>query len=110
MEKIITYCGQNMKVGCDEKCQKAWGINTRPKIQLSNDEDDYAYLSDDELEIAPANPGTYEGECAKPTLKTEIPNKWCIRECERCYRSKINESHLPLQLEDFSKRVFNIVK
>jgi len=108
MEKIITYFGQEAKVGCDEKCHKAWGFNNRPKEQLSEDDDDYAFLSDDELEIAPVDPGTYEGECAKPLSKTEIPNKWCVRECERCAMSKPNESHLPLQLPDFSKRMYNI--
>jgi hypothetical protein len=107
MEKIITYFGQNAKVGCDEKCHKAWGINNRPKVQLSDDEDDFVYLSDDELEIAPVDPGTYEGGHAKPTLKSEMLNKWCIRECERCSMTEINKSHLPLKLIDFSKRISN---
>ncbi len=106
MEKLITYFGQQMRVGCDEKCYKAWGINKRPKVQLSDDEDDYAFLSDSELEIAPIDPGTYEGGHPKPTLKTEIPNKWCMRECERCAHSKPGESDLPLQFDDFSKRVY----
>lgn len=107
MEKLITYFGQNTKVACDEKCHKAWGICNRPKIQLSDDEDDIAYLSDDELEIAPIDPETYEGGEAKPTLKTEIPNKWCVRECERCSMSKPGESHLPVKLKDWTKRGYN---
>ena len=78
MEKLIIYCGQVVKVSCDEKCHKAWGVNNRPKVQLSDDEDDIAYLSDDELGEAPINPETYEGGYAKPTLKTEIPNKQCV--------------------------------
>ena len=49
MEKIIQYFDQPCKVACDEKCEKAWGINNRPRVQLSDDPDDYAFLSDDEL-------------------------------------------------------------
>jgi hypothetical protein len=108
MEKQITYFGQPAKVACDENCNKAWGINNRPKIQLSEDEDDYAYLSDDELGDAPENPGTYEGGHAKPTHKSQIPNKWCVRECERCSLSSPGEYNLPPVVKDFSKRMYNI--
>lgn len=83
METIIMFCDQQAKVGCDEKCEKAWGNENRPKVQLSEDEDDYAFLSDDELGEAPIDPGTYEGGQAKPIDKKDIPNRWCIRECER---------------------------
>jgi len=107
MEKVITYFGQSAKIACDEKCHKAWGILNRPKIQLSEDKEDIAYLSDEELDIAPVNPGTYEGGDAKPTFKTEIPNKWCVRECEKCYLSNPGESHLPVKLKDWSKRLYN---
>ncbi len=107
MEELIIYLGQTAKVACDEKCHKAWGANNRPKIQLSDDEDDYAYLSDNELGIAPLNPGTYEDGVAKPIQKIGIPNKWCVRECERCVMAKPNRSYLPLSLIDFSKRIYN---
>ena len=67
IKKEINYFGQKAMICCDEKCDKAWGINSRPKIQLDeNNEDDYAYLSDDELGIAPIDPHTYEGSQAKP--------------------------------------------
>lgn len=135
MEKIITYFGQRAKIACDEKCNKAWGINNRPRVypQISKDKifglnddvhppelyieggnlpdnfdlDDYVYCSDDELGDAPVDPGTYEGGEAKPTNKSEIPNKWCVRECERCVMSEVGQSHKPLQLTDFSKRKYN---
>ena len=108
MEKIITYFGQDAKVGCDKKCNKAWGHNSRPKIEFDeNEPDDYAYLSDDEIGEAPEDPGTYEGGHAKPIDETQIPNKWCVRECERCAISKPNESHLELELPDYSKRNYN---
>ena len=35
MKKQITYCGQQVFVSCDEKCDKAWGINNRPKDRKS---------------------------------------------------------------------------
>lgn len=109
IEKEIIYYGQIAKIACDEKCEKAWGISSRPTIQLDeNDEDDYVYLSDDELGVAPVDPGTYEGGDAKPVSKEERMNKWCIRECERCCMSNPSEFYKPIELEDFSKRVYNI--
>jgi len=105
--KIITYCGQKAKIGCDEKCNKSWGLNNRPKIQISDDEDDIAWLSDDELDNAPIDPKTYEGDCAKPTCDEEKLNKWCVRECERCEMSAIGEFDKPLILTSWNKRLYN---
>lgn len=108
MEKLIQYFGQTAKVVCDEQCDKAWGINNRPTISLSDNEDDYAYRSDNELGDAPANPGTYEGGQAKPVDKLDIPNNWCVRECERCSMSSPGKFNEPLKVKDFSERVYNI--
>lgn len=108
MEKIITYFGQKCKVNCDEKCNKAWGINNRPYKQLSDNEDDIVWLSDNELNEAPEDPGTYEGGDAKPTSKDQIPNKWCVRECERCAKSSPGEWNKSLEKRDFSDRIYNM--
>lgn len=106
MEKIITYCGRSKKIACDEACHKAWGINHRPRIEFDeNDEDDYAFLADSELGEAPTDPGTYEGGDAKPISKAEIPNKWCVRECERCVMVALYEE---VQLIDFNQRQYNM--
>lgn len=86
-------------------CHKAWGINNRPKEQLSDDDDDYAFLADSELGEAPEDPGTYEGGHAKPTRAEDRLNKWCFRECERSCIAKRGEALTP---PDFSKRLFNI--
>jgi hypothetical protein len=107
-EAIITFCSQKAKVACDENCKKAWGHNSRPKVQLSDNEDDFAFLADSELGEAPADPGTYEGGHGKPLSSDGFPNKWCVRECERCVMSNPGEYDLPLVLEDFSKRSYNI--
>ncbi len=107
-EATITFFGERAKVACDRRCEKAWGTNTRPRVQLSDNEDDFAYLADDELGIAPADPGTYEGADAKPESPDEFPNRWCVRECERCSMSSPDEWLKPITLPDFSKRVFNI--
>ncbi len=107
MEKIITFCGQQAKVVCDEKCHKAWGIQDRPKIQLSEDPDDYAYLADDELPEAPVFTGNETGDEDKPVYKESIPNKWCVNECERCEISEPGKYNEPLTLRDFSKRRYN---
>ncbi len=106
-ESIITYFGQPARVNCDRNCSKAWGINNRPKVQLSADEDDYAYLSDDELGIAPIDPGTYEGGIANPLSPDEFPTKWCVRECERSNMSRPGKWNQSLPVRDFSKRMLN---
>jgi hypothetical protein len=107
MEKIITFCFQKAKVRCDEKCNKAFGISSRPFIKLSDNVDDIVRLSDDEVGEAPIDPGTYEGGDAKPIPKDKIPNKWCVRECERCSMSQPEKYNEPLNLKDWSKRVYN---
>ena len=106
LEKEIIYFGKKVKLICDGKCDKAWGGNTRPKIQLDkDDEDDYVYLSDGELGIAPEFPGTSEGGCVKPLNKEDRLNKWCCRECERSSICKDGEE---LIVSDYSVRVYNI--
>ena len=108
MQKLITYCGRKMILVCDGKCDKAWGVSSRPKIQLSDsDENDYCFLADDELEIAPENPLTYEGFDmeGKPQTNEEKMNRWCARECER---SSINDLlSVEIEIKDFSKRRYN---
>lgn len=112
LKKEIIYFGKKAVVACDGKCEKAWGINSRQKVQLDEaNEDDWCYLSDEELDIAPTDPGTYEGGDAKPVSKEERLNKWCSRECERCFLSSPGEYDKPISLTDlpnFNKRVFNI--
>jgi len=107
IQKEIIYFGKKYILYCDANCKKAWGISNRPKNQLSNDEDDYEYLSDDELGKAPVDPGTYEGEFGKPCLKSERLNKWCARECERSDMVEIDKID-SIKLIDFSKRIKNI--
>jgi hypothetical protein len=104
IKKEITFFANRLILACDANCNKAWGINNRPKISLSDDVDDVAYLADEELLDAPDDPGTYEGECAKPIDIMELLNKWCARECERSVLVKIGEKII---LPDYSKRVYN---
>ena len=110
MITIIQYFEQPAKVSCDEKCHKAWGISSRPKVYLSDNPDDYEFLSDDELPEAPEDPGTYEGGHGKPSHISQAPNKWCARECERCVVSERGKFEAPLKLPDYSKRRQNIPK
>ena len=106
-KSIITFCGLTAKVICDEKCEKAWGLNSRPKIEHSEDPDDYTFLSDKELEVAPKDPGTYEGGDGKPRTTEEHHNRWCVRECERSEMSKPFQWRRPLALPSFEERVSN---
>lgn len=102
LQKEIKWFRDQCILACDGKCHKAWGINNRPKRQLSEDEDDYEYLSDNELGEAPENPGTYEGGQGK---NPESLNKWCARECER---SKIFDMNEQIALKNFENPVKNI--
>jgi hypothetical protein len=106
-EAIVPYFGQCVKVNCDRRCAKAWGISQRPYIQLSQDENDIAYLADSELPNAPIAPGTWEGWDTKPLSPDDFPNKWCVRECERCNKSVPGKFAEPLKLKKWNKRVYN---
>lgn len=101
--KAITWFDQQMVLACDGKCNKAWGVMSRPDLSLSDDPDDIVMLADGELGEAPKDPGTYEGGFAKPSSPDDM-NRWCARECER---SEIADTVDKLRLPDFSVRVFN---
>lgn len=100
----ITYFGQAATVVCDHKCEKAFGINTRPKSRGDHNVDDLMWYADNEVPVAPEDPGTYEGGHGKP-MHPERHNKWCVRECER---SSICRPGQPLRYPDWSKRRYNI--
>ena len=102
-EKIIIFFGKRTKVACDRQCNKAWGINSRPEVRHSDDEDDTSYKTDAELGEAPLDPGTYEGGHAKPLSPDLFANKWCVRECERCAIMEIDgDINDSLTLPDYS--------
>lgn len=103
-ESVIQFFGQPAKVACDGLCSKAWGRNSRPTVQLSDDDDDFETLADYELGQAPADPGTYEGGHGKPASSAEFPNKWCVRECERCSMSNPGDWNKPLEIRRFDRR------
>lgn len=123
IHKNIVYFGKPCVLACDANCQKAWGINNRPRIYLTDptltvypidrqhypddeniDPDDTAMLADGELGDAPIDPGTYEGDHGKPFDESDMLNKWCARECER---SDIADFLDDIELRDFSQRVYN---
>jgi len=85
--KLITAYGKRMRLMCDGRCDKAWGINERPRKMLSDDQGDYVFIADQDLGDAPADPGTTEGFQGKPSatplLDAAQMNKWCFRQCER---------------------------
>jgi hypothetical protein len=100
LTKEIRFFGRSCTLVCDGRCDKAWGMNTRPKLfympdglraldpgEEAEDLDDYVYEGDDRLGAAPVDPGTYEGGEGKPSGvpldDSSRMNKWCARECER---------------------------
>lgn len=108
--KSIKFCGQQATHACDGKCNKAWGMNgRRPRVQLSDDVDDFAYLSDTEVGEAPIDSGWYEGDQGKPrdAKGPEDINKWCVRECERAWISPPGRPDATPELRDFSVRFYN---
>ncbi len=99
MDLLPREARETRSLSCDYRCDKAWGVSQRPRVQINEaDLDDFAFLSDDELGVAPVNPGTYEGGHGKP--RNGVHNKWCYRECERSYLA-------PSEKPDFSRRVYN---
>jgi len=111
IKKEIIYFGCECILFCDGKCEKAWGLNTRPRVQLS-DEDDFEWMSDGELGEAPVEPCSYEGGHAKPVTDDEKLNKWCCRECERSEmidKSEVeDDTDFEALCRDFSVRRKNI--
>lgn len=113
--KSIIYAGQPATFACDGRCDKAWGINHRPRVPANTpgatpgDPDDVAYLADGELGTAPVDPGTYEGGHAKPRRATGPAdiNKWCVRECERSWFSPPGVPDAEIALPDFRTRRYN---
>lgn len=102
---IVAY-GKPLVIACDARCDKAWGINNRPRVEFDPGEpDDYAFKPDQELGTAPDNPGTYEGGQAKPRSPEGRLNKWCFRECERSAEAATLER---IELRDFSKPLYNM--
>ena len=85
IRKSITFCGQPATIACDANCEKAWGLNSRPRRA------DDSFVPDPELGTAPVDPGTTEGGHPKPRTPEERLNKWCARECERCWLSPPGE-------------------
>ena len=108
LEKRIVFCGLPARVICDGRCNKAWGISSRPAIRLSDDEDDWLWVPDSIPLDAPIDPGTSEGDERKPTRPEDRLNKWCVRECERSVLSGPGGEDEPLELPDFSGWVRNI--
>lgn len=107
----ITYFGEKCLLACDAKCNKAWGVPSRPYVQLGEEPDDVLYMSDSELGEAPIDPGTYEGGYGKPQSLEYRHNKWCARSCERSIITKLaqgDEVAEDFELPDWSKSVRNM--
>jgi len=115
--KTVLFGGRTAVLVCDGRCDKAWGINNRPRLYFQEnllvpralapgerprDPDDTVYLSDASLGTAPADPGTYEGDHGKPSAAPLTDparmNKWCARECERCALLEPGEALVPPNL------------
>lgn len=98
--KRIRYFGQEIAVACDGRCDKAWGRSSRPRA----DELGADLMADDELETAPADPGSIEGTDIKPRRPEDRLNKWCVRECERSVIPEVDFDKIAMG-DDFTKRV-----
>lgn len=101
----IRYFERHCLAVCDYRCDKAWGISgDRPELSRGSDDvDDVIWFADDEVAVAPDNPGSFEGGFGKP-MHPQEHNKWCVRECERSDVIEIGES---ISCPDWSHRVYN---
>lgn len=105
LKRTIIYMGLSRVLACDGRCEKAWGLNARPCAQLDHeDKDDFAWLADGELGDAPEDPGSYEGDHAKPSPAQKLESKWCARQCERSTMVEFGED---IVLRDLSQRFYN---
>lgn len=105
LQKDIIFFGQPCTLACDGRCEKAWGIDNRPRVDLDpQDPDDYYFLADTELGEAPTDPGTEAGFIGKPKIPEDRLNRWCARECER---SVLVDRGQAIVLPDFSRRRYN---
>ena len=105
--KEIVWFADRCVLACDGRCDKAWGINNRPRHVPPDacDDDDFAFLADDELGTAPEHPGTWEGGDGKDPRSL---NKWCARECERSRIFEDDEVITPSALPLFATRLWNL--
>lgn len=93
LQKDIIFFGDQCTVACDGRCDKAWGIQGRPRHRFQPedvDPDDYVYIGDDALGTAPPPYQTEiisEGLNIKPSAVAHsdgtLLNRWCTRQCER---------------------------
>ena len=99
LAKAITFLGQSAVLICDNGCAQAWGLNSRPTVEVAGRT---FYISDNE-QRAPDNPGTEEGGHMKPANVENAYklNRWCVRECER---STLVQSGEEFKLPDWSTR------
>lgn len=127
IQKQIRGYGKDLTIACDGRCDKAWGINGRPRLYFQEvghpprplingeepkNDDDHVYMGDDELGTAPGpgkTKGVSEGGHLKPSATPltdgELMNKWCFRECER---GETFEREEPIVIRDLVKPRPNI--
>ncbi len=112
IQKSIRFFGEPYTIACDGRCDKAWGINGRPRHYFQSQEvapDDYVYLPDSWLGTAPF-PETYEGGYGRPcdgqNEDGNTMNKWCTRECER---SKLSNPGDPVEIKDMEHPKPNVI-
>ena len=91
IKREIIFFGKTAILACDGNCEKAWGINNRPMYYPNGTDYNAEYVQDSRLYTAPIDPGTYEGDAAKPRNDASKLNKWCARECERSVICALDE-------------------
>ena len=102
-QKKILFFGKDCILYCDGKCYKAWGYPSRPRITVDDKE---FWVSDDEFDFAPHDPGTYEGCDGKPMINTgRDMNKWCARCCERSRIIPVGDKVDKSKLTDWTNRI-----
>ena len=77
---MINYQRMRMLAACDSRCDYAHGIAGRERVRLSKNENDWAYVSDDDAGPAAEN---YAARDFEKPRDGKPHTKHCVQICER---------------------------
>ena len=92
LARPMLFCGREIVLACDGRCDLAWGMERRRRRMLSaGDPDDFVYLGDGHPDVGSPPPprelgcegGDFKPSAVQLTDGSDKMNRWCARQCER---------------------------